>query len=229
MENKTISVILPCLNEEKGIGICLSCINNVFERENLIGEVIVVDNGCTDNTVKIAESFGPNVKIVKELDKGYGNAYRAGFREAKGDFVIMGDADGTYDFNYIPEFLNSLNEFDLVIGSRFKGNMTEGAMPWLHRYVGNPFFVLMLNKLYGLNLSEPSTGFVALKKEVINNLNLKSTGMEFASELLIKAKKNGFNLGEIPINYDLRYGNSKLRTFRDGFRHLNLIISERIY
>ena len=221
---KDISVILPCLNEEQGIGICLDKIFHVFSAEGLDGEIIVVDNGCTDNTVSIVKSFNDErIKIVYAPKKGYGNAYLAGFKEVSGKVVVMGDADNTYDFYDIPRFLESLKDSDVVLGSRFKGKMEKGAMPSLHRYVGSPMFVFIMNNFHGLKISEPSTGYVAIRKEALDKLNLKQPGMEFASEFLIKSQRAKLRIKEIPINYAIRFGDRKLRTFRDGFRHLGFM------
>jgi glycosyltransferase involved in cell wall biosynthesis len=225
-----VSVVLPCLNEEEGVGICLNKIQEVFRNEGLDGEVIIVDNGCTDDTVKVVKELGfSNVRVVYEFNRGYGNAYRAGFREAKGDIVIMGDADNTYDFYDIPRFLDKVAEYDFVMGSRFLGKMEKGAMPFLHRYIGNPAIRLSFKVFYGLNFSEPSTGFVAIRKEALEKLPLKESGMEFSSEMLIKAKRNNLSMTEIPIDYHVRKGKPKLRTFRDGARHLNLITRELLH
>ena len=227
MCGKEISVILPCLNEELGIGICINKIQEVFVNNNINGEIIVVDNGCTDNTIKIAKGF--NVKIVYEPRKGYGNAYRAGFKIALGRMIIMGDADNTYDFYDIPRFLYNLNNCNVVLGSRFKGKMNKGSMPWLHKNLGNPMMVRLMRLFHGLNLSEPSTGFVAIRKSDLNKMDLYGEGMEFAPEFLIESHRQGFKIKEIPINYGNRLGNPKLRTFRDGFRYLSLITSKRAH
>jgi len=226
MEKIDVSVLLPCLNEEQGVGVCIKKIQRVF-RENLIGgEIIVIDNGCTDNTSEIAKSLGVNV--IYEPKKGYGNAYLAGFKEANGDIIIMGDADNSYDFNDIPRFLNEMESSgaDLIIGNR--KYLKKGSSPFLHRYVGKPVFSYLLRFLFHLNISDSHCGFGAIKQSSLNNLKLKSNGMEFASEILIKAKKNKLKMKEIPIVYYPRMGKSKLRTFRDGGRHLKLILSEKL-
>ena len=215
---KDVSVVLPCLNEEEGLGTAITTILKVFQKHSISGEIIVVDNGSTDATGIIAQSFP--VVYVFEPNRGYGNAYRAGFAQAQGEHVIMGDPDSSYDFNEIPRFLNLLKSNDVVLGSRFSGVMEEGAMPFLHKYVGNPGILFLMRILYGLKLTEPSTGFVGLRNEIIPALNLKEKGMEFSSEVLVRVKQHNFSMHETPINYRLRSGTSKLRTFRDGFRHL---------
>ncbi len=223
MSDKEISVVIPCLNEEKGIGICISKIQDVFDNEGINGEIVVVDNGCTDNTINVVRSFrNSNIKIVNQPKRGYGNAYLAGFKETNGEIIVIGDADNSYDFYDIPRFLDQINlGNDFVIGNRYI--IEDKSMPFLHRYVGRPMFSILLRGLFGLKISDSHCGFGAIKKESLNKLHLKSSGMEFASEILIKAKKNNLKVNEIPIVYSPRLGKSKLRTFRDGARHLRLI------
>ncbi len=222
---KDVSVVLPCLNEEEGLGAAITTILTVFKDNSIEGEIIVVDNGSTDSTAIIAQDFP--VVYVYEPARGYGNAYRSGFAKAQGMHVIMGDPDSSYDFNEIPKFLNLLKNNDVVLGSRFSGVMEEGAMPFLHKYVGNPGILFLMRVLYGLRLTEPSTGFVGLRNEIIPALKLKEEGMEFSSEVLVRIKQNNFSLHETPINYKIRSGTSKLRTFRDGFRHLWFLLKAR--
>lgn len=222
---KDVSVVLPCLNEEDGVGKAITTILKVFAENSLQGEVVVVDNGSTDNTAAIAQGFP--VVYVFEPKRGYGNAYQAGFAQASGEHVIMGDPDSSYDFNEIPKFLNLLKQNDVVLGSRFSGVMEEGAMPFLHKYVGNPGILFLMRTLHGLKLTEPSTGFVGLRKEIIPALQLKESGMEFSSEVLVRVKQNNFSMYETPINYQVRSGSSKLRTFRDGSRHLWFLLKSK--
>ncbi len=219
-----ISIILPCLNEEESIGASISKIKTVFQENNLNGEIIVVDNGSTDNSAAIAKQF--DIVYVFEPKRGYGQAYLAGLKHAKGQYLVLGDPDNSYDFNEIPKFLFHLKTHDVVLGSRFRGHMEKGAMPFLHRYIGNPGLLFLLKHVYGLTISEPSTGFIGLKREIVPQLKLKETGMEFSSELLIKVKKSNFRLKEIPVNYHHRAGVSKFRTWRDGFRHLRFLTRE---
>ena len=222
---KDVSVVLPCLNEEDGLGNAITTILEVFQKHSIAGEIVVVDNGSTDNTATIAQSFP--VVYVREPNRGYGNAYRAGFAHATGTHVIMGDPDSSYDFNEIPRFLHLLKNNDVVLGSRFSGVMEEGAMPFLHKYVGNPDILFLMRVLYGLKLTEPSTGFVGLRNEIIPALHLKEPGMEFSSEVLVRVKQHNFSMYETPINYKVRSGTSKLRTFRDGFRHLWFLLKAK--
>ena len=217
-----VSVIFPCLNEEKSIGQSIGKVQNIFNKHGFNGEIIVVDNNSTDNTSTIAKQF--DVKYVFEPKRGYGNAYLSGLKHVNGDYLILGDPDSSYDFNEIPKFLFYLDKYDFVIGSRFKGEIKKGAMPVLNRYVGNPGIRLLLRIFFNIRLSEPSTGFIGMKKEILNKLQLKEPGMEFSSEILVKVKKENFTMKEIPIVYYKRDGKSKLNPFRDGFRHLRFIL-----
>ena len=222
-----VSVVLPCLNEERGVGICINKIKEVFHNESIDGEIIIVDNGCTDNTIDVVKSFNlGNITVVNEPKKGYGNAYRAGFKHVGGDIIIMGDADNSYDFYDIPRFLDSIKSADFVTGHRKV--MKKGSMPFLHKYIGKPMFSFILRRFFNINVSDSHCGFGAIKKEALEKLELRSSGMEFASEILIKAKRNNLNIREIPIVYSPRIGKSKLRTFRDGARHLKLILKQAV-
>ena len=158
-----VSVILPCLNEEESIGGNIKKIQTIFQRKNINGEIVVVDNGSTDNSATIAKQF--KIKYIFEPKRGYGNAYLIGLKHAEGNYLILGDPDDSYDFNEIPKFLFYLKKHDVVLGSRFKGHIEKGAMPFLHQYIGNPGIRFLLKYLYGLHVSEPSTGFIGFKKE----------------------------------------------------------------
>ncbi|MBI5149105.1 glycosyltransferase family 2 protein [Candidatus Pacearchaeota archaeon] len=219
-----VSVIMPSLNEEQAIGECIKKIKLVFGTQNLDGEIIVADNGSTDNSISISKSLG--AKVIVETKKGYGNACRAGLRQARGEYVIMGDADDTYDFFEIPRFLKALKENEIVLGSRFKGDIKKGSMPFLHRYIGSPFFRFLFSSLFKLKISEPSTGFVGFRKNTLEKLSLRAEGMEFASEILINISIKKLKFTEIPINYDIRKGKSKLNTLRDGYRHASFILKQ---
>src|SRR3989338_2585414 len=223
----TVSVILPCLNEEESIGASIRKIQTVFQKNYINGEDVVVDNGSTDHSAAIAQQF--QITYVYAPLRGYGCAYRAGFKRATGEYIILGDPDNSYDFNEIPEFLSRLTTHDVVLGSRFVGNIEKKAMPFLHRYVGNPALRFLLRFLFGLKISEPRTGFLGIKRDKLMLLDLKEPGMEFSSEMLIKIKKNNLRLKEIPINYHRRAGTSKLRTWRDGFRHLGFFLKKLLF
>ncbi len=219
-----ISVVLPCLNEEKSVGVCIKKINDVFEKLNLQGEIIVVDNGSTDNSVEEAKRF-KNVRILFENIKGYGAALRKGIENTEARYIIMGDADNTYDFYEIPKFLEKLKEgYDLVIGSRFKGKILKGAMSFSHRYIGNPILSGMLRLFFGGNVSDAHCGLRAFTKEAYKKMNLKTTGMEFASEMVIHALKEKLKIAQIPITYCPRIGESKLSSFRDAWRHIRFML-----
>jgi glycosyltransferase involved in cell wall biosynthesis len=222
MENPEISIILPCLNEEKAIGSCLDAINEAVKREKLNAEIIVVDNGSTDNSCKIAKEKG--ARLVKEREKGYGSAYLQGFKEARGSKIFMADSDGSYDFNEIGNFIKELDEHDFVLGNRFKGEMKKGSMPFSHKYLGNPILSGILRLFFNASIKDAHCGMRAIKKEALDKLNLRTTGMEFASEMVIKAGKNNLKIKEIPINYHKRKGSSKLKSFPDGWRHLRFML-----
>lgn len=221
---KKLSVVLPCLNEEKSIEICINKIQHIFKNYNINGEIIVVDNGSTDKTVEIVKKY-KDVKLLFEEQRGYGAALRKGIDNAEGDYIIMGDADNTYDFYEIPKFLDKLKEgYDLVIGSRFKGKILKGAMSWSHRYIGNPILSGMLRLFFGGNVSDAHCGLRAFTKEAYKKMNLRTTGMEFASEMVIHALKKKLKIAEIPIIYYPRIGESKLSSFRDAWRHIRFML-----
>jgi len=219
-----VSVILPTKNESKTIGTCIKKIKSVFEKYGIDGEIIVSDNS-EDETPQIAKALG--VKVVTPDRMGYGYAYRYAFRYARGKYIVMGDADDTYDFMEMPKLLEPLmkGEADLVIGSRFKGEIRKGAMPWLHRYIGNPLLTWFLNFFYKAGVSDAHSGFRAIRKDALDKMNLRSSGMEFASEMIIEATKLGLRIKEVPITYHPRKsGGSKLRSFSDGWRHLKFMM-----
>ncbi len=216
-----VSVILPCRNEELTIGKCIQQIKYVFKKNKINGEIIVSDSS-TDSSPDIARKH--NVKLIKHDKKGYGIAILEGIKKAKGKHIIIGDADATYDFNEIPLLLKELEKNDLVIGSRLKGNIKSGAMPFLHRYIGNPLLSFILNMFFRTKVSDAHSGFRAIRKNKLKKLDLKTTGMEFASEMIIKAAKNNLIISEVPISYYPRIGESKLNTFSDGWRHLRFML-----
>ncbi len=215
------SIVLPCRNEEKAIGICIKKIKKALKQQDY--EIIISDSSL-DKSAEIAKKLG--AKIMK-AQKGYGNAYLEGFKHANGDYIIIGDVDNTYNFLEIPNFIKELEKcYDFVIGSRLKGNIEKNAMKPLHRYIGNPLLTLVFNALFNTKLSDTHSGFRAIKKDALKKLNLKSPGMEFALEMLIKAAKKKLKIKEIPITYSKRIGESKLNSFRDGSRHLKLMLKE---
>jgi glycosyltransferase involved in cell wall biosynthesis len=218
-----VSVIIPTLDEEDSIGVCIEKIKRVFEEHNIRGEIIVADNSM-DRTPEIASSKG--AKVVTPDKRGYGYAYLYAFEHAKGENIVIGDGDNTYDFSEIPKLLEPLEkeEADIVIGSRFKGEIKKGAMPWLHRYIGNPVLTGFLNLFFNAKISDAHCGFRAFKKEALEEVNLKSSGMEFASEMIIETLRKKLRIKEVPITYYPRGGESKLSSFSDGWRHLKVML-----
>ena len=217
-----VSVVIPCLNEAANIEPCISKARSVLSEHGVAGEVIVVDNGSTDGSGELARAAGATV--VEERRRGYGSAYLAGFAAALGDVIVMADADLTYDFEDIPRFLQAFEEgADFVIGNRME-NIHPGAMPWLNRYVGNPMLSGFLNVLYKTGVKDVHCGMRAVRRDALARLDLRSTGMEFASEMVIRAAKEGLDIREFPIEYHPRSGESKLAPFHDGWRHLRLIL-----
>ena len=189
----------------------------------LTGEVVVVDNGSTDDSAGIAAAHG--ARVVHEPRRGYGSAYLAGLHAARGDLIVMADADGTYDLTDLKPFVRLLQEGnDLVLGSRFRGRIHRGAMPWLHRRIGNPILTAILNVFFGIRVSDAHCGLRALRRSALPSLHLQATGMEFASEMILKAAKRKLRVAEVPIEYRPRVGESKLNTFRDGWRHLRFML-----
>lgn len=222
-EDIMVSVVLPCLNEDKTIGICLKKIKDVFEKESIKGEIIVADNGSDDNSIEIALSYG--VMVVREMQHGYGAAYLRGLKEAKGRYIIIADSDNTYDFNAIPHFLKKLQEgCDFVIGSRFKGHIYKDAMTWQHRYIGNPVLSGMCRLFFRCNISDVHCGMRAFTLDSYRRMKLKSMGMEFATEMVVSAIQNGLKICEIPIDYHTREGRSKLKSFSDAWRHIKFML-----
>lgn len=220
-----ISFVIPCLNEENSIGIVVAKAHQALAMLGIPGEVIVADNGSTDRSVEIAQACG--ARIVRVLDRGYGNALRGGIEAARGRFILIGDADDSYDFLEAPRLLERLkNGYDVVIGSRFLGTIRPGAMRWTSR-IGNPLMTRILNWLFGLQITDSQSGMRAFTREAWRRMRLRSTGMEFASEMLIQAKKAGLRLAEVPITFhrDRRGRPPHLRPLRDGWRHLKLMLT----
>ena len=217
-----VSVVIPCLNEAGNIELCVSAALAALERMGVAGEVVVADNNSEDESVRLAERAG--ARVVIERRRGYGSAYLAGFAASEGRYIVMADADLTYDFDEIPRFVAALEEgAEMVIGDRMD-NIQPGAMPWLHRYVGNPILTGLLNMFFGTGIKDAHCGMRALRRDVLTRLELRSTGMEFASEMVIRASKVNLRIAEFPIEYRPRGGESKLSSFRDGWRHLRFLL-----
>ena len=216
-----VSVVIPCLDEAETIAECVAQARAVLDEAALAGEVIVVDNGSTDGSGELARAAG--ALVVEELRRGYGSAYLAGLAVAQGDYIVMLDADLTYDFREIPRFVQSLDDgAQLVVGNRM-GSIAPGAMSLLSR-LGNPLLSGFLNVLHRTNIRDVHCGMRALRRDVLPALNLRTVGMEFASEMVIRATRERLDVREIPIELHPRVGSSKLSPFRDGWRHLRVIL-----
>jgi hypothetical protein len=218
-----ISFVIPCLNEEAAIA---GVVDDAFDALRAIGadgEVIVVDNGSEDASAEIAAAGG--ARVVFEPRRGYGSAYLAGIPEARGRFVVLTDADGTYDLDALPVMIERLrSDADLVLGSRFRGRILPGAMPWTNRFIGNPVLTGMLNLLFRAGVSDAHCGLRAVRRDALARLDLTATGMEFASEMVIKAAKNDLRIEEVPVTYRPRVGDSKLNRVPDAWRHVRFML-----
>jgi glycosyltransferase involved in cell wall biosynthesis len=222
VEDLVVSVVIPCLNEEENIEACVQAAIDALDANGIAGEVIVADNASEDRSAELASAAG--ARVVTEPRRGYGSAYMAGFAAARGRYIIMGDADLTYDFREISRFVEKLDAgADLVMGDRMD-NIHPGAMPWLHRYVGNPVLTGVLNVFFRTGVSDAHCGMRAVRRDVLPRLDLRTTGMEFASEMVIRASKEQLDIREFPIEYHPRGGESKLSSFRDGWRHLRFLL-----
>jgi glycosyltransferase involved in cell wall biosynthesis len=218
-----VSVVMPCLNEEQAIGACIEKIQRTLAAAGVSGEIIVCDNGSTDRSVAIATSLG--ARVVHEPARGYGRAYQTGFASARGQYLVMGDADDTYDFTTIPRFLAALREegYDFVTGSRYLDG-GDRNIATLHRWFGNPAITTVLNTLFGTRYTDVYCGYRAFSREAYERIRPVSPGMEYNLELAINAGLAGLRTTEIPIVLAPRKGASKLRTFRDGWRSLRMML-----
>lgn len=220
-----VSVVIPCLNEANSVAFCIDKALAAFREIGISGEVLVADNGSNDGSIEIAERHG--ARVVHVAAKGYGNALRAGIEAAYGQFIIMGDADDSYDFAEVPKFVAGWREGnELVMGNRLRGVIKPGAMPWHHRYVGTPIMSAILNTFFRAGIGDVNCGMRGFTKDLYNRLDLRTTGMEFASEFAIKTAKIGARVTEIPITLwpDKRGRPPHLRSFRDGWRHLRFML-----
>lgn len=217
-----ISIILPCRNEQEALPLCFEQIKKVLKENNLSAEIIVSDSS-TDKSPKIAQKN--NAILVKHNKEGYGIAYLEAFKYAKGKYIFMADADCTYDFKEIPKFINELKKgYDFVLGNRFSGKIEEGAMPPVNRYFGNPLLSGILRLFFHAKIKDSHCGMRAITKTALDKLNLQTTGMEFASEMIVKALRNKLRIKELGINYYKRKGNSKLRPFSDAYKHVRFML-----
>jgi glycosyltransferase involved in cell wall biosynthesis len=218
----TLSVVIPCLNEAESIELVVRKALETMNDHRIAGEVVVADNDSSDDSAGLARRAG--ARVVHEPRRGYGSAYLAGFAAARGRYVLMGDADDTYDFREIPRFLEQLEDgADVVIGNRME-RIHPGAMPWLHRHVGNPVLTGLLNLFFRSGVSDAHCGMRAFRRDLLPALNLRTTGMEFASEQVIRSSKLGLDIREVEIEYHPRRGESKLSSFADGWRHLRFLL-----
>ncbi len=191
-----VSVVIPCLNEANSLGICVEKAQKAFVDARLRGEVVVADNGSTDGSIDIAEKLG--ARVIPVAQRGYGSALKTGIRAARGAFIIMGDADDSYDFGEVPRFVEKWREGnEVVMGNRFAGEIKPGAMPWHHKYIGNPGLTALLNLFFHSGISDTHCGMRGFTREVFERMDLRSSGMEFASEFVIKAAQIGAKTSEI--------------------------------
>jgi Glycosyl transferase family 2 len=217
-----VSVVIPCLNEAESIEACVTAAHDALADGHYEGEVVVVNNGSTDGSGKLAASAG--ARVVEEPRRGYGRAYLAGLDAARGRYIVMLDADMTYDVGELPRFVAALDDGgDMAIGNRMKG-IQPGAMPWMHQYIGNPVLTGLLNRLFGTEVEDAHCGMRAVRREALPRLDLRTTGMELASEMVIRAAKVGLDIRQFPIEYRPRHGESKLSTWTDGWRHLRFLL-----
>src|SRR5271165_850923 len=220
-----VTVVIPCLNEANSLAFCINKATAAFRSAGLRGEVLVADNGSTDGSIQIAEDHGARVLPVPQ--RGYGSALRNGIAAAHGEFIIMGDADDSYDFSEVPKFVAKLREgYDLVMGNRFRGEIKPGAMPKLHKYFGNPGLTLLLNLFFHSGVGDVYCGMRGFTRTLAQKLDVRSTGMEFALEMVIKASQLNARITEIPIILwpDKRGRAPHLRSFRDGWRSLRFML-----
>jgi glycosyltransferase involved in cell wall biosynthesis len=220
-----LSVVMPCLNEEETLATCIRKAQRAIADANIAGEVIVADNGSTDRSIEIAEQLG--ARVVRVNAKGYGSALMGGIAASRGQFIVMGDADDSYDFGHIPRFVDELRRgSDLVMGNRFRGGIQKGAMPALHRYLGNPVLTKVGRVLFRSRAGDFHCGLRAFRKDAYQRMGLRTTGMEFASEMVVKATLFKMRIAEVPttLSPDGRSRPPHLRTWRDGWRHLRFLL-----
>src|SRR4051794_14652095 len=217
-----VSVVIPCLNEAGSIEACVRAARGALDQGGYVGEGLGVGNGSPEGSGALAASAG--AEVVDEPRRGYGNAYLAGLAAARGRYIVMLDADMTYDAGELPRFVKALEEGgDMVLGDRME-SIKPGAMPWLHRHVGNPVLTGLLNTLFDTEIKDAHCGMRAVRRDVLPRLDLRTTGMELASEMVIRAAKAGLDIRQFPIEYHPRQGESKLSTWSDGWRHLRFLL-----
>ena len=220
-----LSIVIPCLNEGETLAACILQAQNAIDRSGVVGEIVVADNGSSDGSGVIAQRCG--AKLVNVQSKGYGNALMGGIEAARGHMILMGDADRSYDFGEATKFIEKIRHgYDLVVGNRFRGGIRPGAMPWLHRVIGNPMLTRILNLFFHSAVGDAHCGMRAFTRDAYQRMNLQASGMEFASEMLVKARLANLAICEVPISYsrDGRTRAPHLRSFRDGWRHLRFLL-----
>ena len=220
-----LTILMPCLNEAETLAICIRKAKKFLSENNIDGEVLISDNGSTDGSQDIAKAEG--ARVVSTDIKGYGSALINGTKNAYGKYVIMGDADDSYDFLHLMPFVEKLREgYDLVMGDRFAGGIEEGAMPWSHKYIGNPVLSFIGRLFYKSKIRDFHCGLRGYNRESMLNLHLQTTGMEYASDMVVKSELNGLKIAEVPttLSKDGRSRPPHLRSFRDGWRHLKFLL-----
>jgi glycosyltransferase involved in cell wall biosynthesis len=221
-----VTAVMPCLDEEKTLGGCIEKAQRAFREMGVVGEVVVADNGSLDRSVAVAESLG--ARVVHEPRRGYGAALMAGITAARGRIVVMADADDSYDWASLGDFVRKVDEgYDLVMGNRFKGGIEPGAMPALHRYLGNPVLSTLARVMYRIPIADFHCGMRAFTREAFDRMGVRTTGMEFATEMIVNASHAGLRIAEIPTRLypDKRDRAPHLRSFRDGWRHLRFMLT----
>ena len=220
-----LTILMPCLNEAETLAVCIRKAKKFLLENNIDGEVLISDNGSTDGSINIAKAEG--VRVIHAPLRGYGGALATGCQEARGKYVIMGDADDSYDFSNLMPFLEKLREgYDLVMGNRFTGGIEDGAMPWSHRYIGNPILSFIGRIFFHSKIKDFHCGLRGYNRESMITLDLQTTGMEYASEMVVKSELNGLRITEVPttLKKDGRSRPPHLRSFRDGWRHLKFLL-----
>lgn len=222
-QDPAVSVVMPTMNEQDGIAECITWVKNALEESGLTAEIIISDDS-DDMTPHIARAMG--AIVVKPDEEGYGYAYQYAFQHCRGEYIVIGDADCTYDFEQFPDLLEPVahGEADMVMGSRLEGEIKPGSMPKLHQYIGNPLLTKFLNVFYGAGVSDAHSGYRVFHRDVLGELDLETTGMEFASEMIMEAGARDLDIEEIPITYLPREGEATLDSFQDGWRHVRFML-----
>ncbi|WP_369680368.1 glycosyltransferase family 2 protein [Winogradskyella luteola] len=224
-KNPELSIVMPCLNEAETLAICIKKAQSFFTTYKVDGEIVIADNGSTDGSIEIAKSL--NTKVIHAEKKGYGSALKAGITASKGTYIIIGDADDSYDFGNLMPYLKKLRDgFDLVMGNRFKGGIEKDAMPFLHKYLGNPVLSFIGRLFFKIKIGDFHCGLRGFSKAAYNKMSLKTSGMEFASEMVVKSKLNSLSITEVPttLKKDGRTRPPHLNTWSDGWRHLRFLM-----